>query len=138
MESYWLWWTFAVLLIVTEMFSGTFYLLAVALGLAAAGLAAFMGTAWTVQVLIAAVLCTTSVAWIHRWKKRQAVPQERSNLANDIGQSVRIVSWTDERRARVSYRGAEWDASLSSEALADSERQTWQIKDIVGTQLIIR
>lgn len=137
MEAYWLWWSLAVLLIVGEMFTGTFYLLAVVFGLAAAGLAAFLGAGVAVQILLAALLCTVCVVLIHRWKQQHADPQERSNLAADLGSEVRIVNWNGERQARVSYRGAEWDAKLAPEVLADTERRTWLIKDIVGTQLII-
>lgn len=137
MEAYWLWWSLAVVLIVGEMFTGTFYLLAVVFGLAAGGLAAFLGAGVPVQILLAALLCTVCVVLIHRWKQQHADPQERSNLAADIGKQVSIVRWADDRHARVSYRGAEWDAQLSPEVLADSDRRTWLIKDIAGTQLII-
>ena len=138
MEAHWLWWLFAVILVVAEMLSGTFYLLAVAFGLAVAGLAAFFGVAWPVQVVLAALLCSGSVAWIYRWKQANTRPEERSNMANDIGQNVRVASWTDERHARVNYRGAEWDARLAEDAVADPARQTWRIKDIVGSLLIIQ
>lgn len=137
MEAHWLWWMFAVLLVAVEMFSGTLYLLAVAVGLAIAGLAAFLGASWEVQGVLAALLCSVSVAWIHRWKKHHAHPKERSNLANDLGQEVRVVSWKDERQARVSYRGAEWDARLADDAAADRSRLTWRTKDMVGSLLII-
>jgi len=40
METYWIWWLAAVVLVIAEMNSRTFYLIAVALGLATAGLAA--------------------------------------------------------------------------------------------------
>lgn len=39
MKAYWVWWLTAVLLVIAEMLSGTFYLLAVASGFAVAGLA---------------------------------------------------------------------------------------------------
>ncbi|MDD5058617.1 MAG: NfeD family protein [Sideroxydans sp.] len=138
MEAHWLWWMFAVILVVSEMLTGTLYLLAVAFGLAVAGLAAFLGASWAVQVVLAALLCSVSVAWTHRWKKQHAQPEERSNLANDIGQEVRVVSWKDDRNARVSYRGAEWDARLADDAVADRSRQTWRTKDMVGSMLIIQ
>ncbi len=138
MEAHWLWWMFAVILVASEMLTGTLYLLAVAFGLAVAGLAAFLGASWAVQVVLAAALCSVSVAWIHRWKKQHAQPEERSNLANDIGQDVRVVSWSDDRHARVSYRGAEWDARLADDATVDRSRQVWRTKDMVGSQLIIQ
>ena len=69
MEVYWIWWLAAVVLVIAEMNSGTFYLIAVAFGLAAAGLSAYLGMAWGGQAAIAALLCTVSVAAIYRWKQ---------------------------------------------------------------------
>jgi membrane protein implicated in regulation of membrane protease activity len=137
MEVYWIWWLAAVVLVIAEMNSGTFYLLAVALGLAAAGLSAYLGMAWAGQAAIAALLCTLSVAGIYRWKQAQQPAQGQANLAYDIGQTVQTVRWTDERHARVSYRGAEWDAELAGTASADPARQTWRIKEVAGSRLII-
>ena len=137
MEAYWIWWLTALVLVIAEMSSGTFYLLAVAFGLAVAGLVAYLGMGWSGQVSVAAVLCSASVAGIYRWKQQHSRPHENVNFANDIGQTVRIVSWSDERHARVSYRGAEWDAELASKAAADATRQAWLIKELVGNRLII-
>lgn len=137
MEAYWVWWLAAVVLVIAEMLTGTFYLLAVASGLAAAGLAAYLGMAWSGQAAVAALLCSASVAGIFRWKQKHANLHEQANLAYDIGQSVHIARWLDDRHARVSYRGAEWDAELAKSAAHDSARQKWRIKQIVGSLLII-
>jgi len=137
MEAHWIWWLVAVVLVIAEISSGTFYLIAVAFGLAVAGVVAYMGVAWGGQATVAAVLCSASVAGIYRWKRQHDRPHENVNFANDIGQTVRAVSWSDERHARVSYRGAEWDAELAGEAVADAARQAWRIKEFVGNRLII-
>lgn len=137
MDTYWIWWLVAVALVIAEMSSGTFYLIAVALGLAVAGLSAYMGMGWGGQVTVAALLCTASVVAIYRWKQGQGESNGQSNLAYDIGQSVQVVQWKDERHARVSYRGAEWDADLASAAAADTTRQTWRIKEVAGSHLVI-
>ena len=137
METYWIWWLTAVVLVIAEMFSGTFYLIAVAFGLATAGLAAYLGVTWFGQAAIAAVLCTISVGGIYFWKQKQVETHGQTNLAYDIGQTVHVVVWLDERHARVSYRGAEWDAELAGKAQADAARQVWRIKDMAGSRLII-
>jgi membrane protein implicated in regulation of membrane protease activity len=137
MEAYWIWWLAALVLVIAEMSSGTFYLIAVASGLAVAGIVAYLGVPWSGQAAVAAVLCSASVAGIYRWKKQHTRPHENINFANDIGQAVRVVSWSDERHARVSYRGAEWDAELAGKAMADTARQDWHIKEFVGNRLII-
>jgi membrane protein implicated in regulation of membrane protease activity len=137
MEAYWTWWLATVVLVIAEISTGTFYLLAVAFGFAAAGLAAYLGVAWNGQAVIAAVLCSVSVAVIHRWNKQRVKTEEQANFSNDIGQAVRAVSWSDDRHARVSYRGAEWDAELADNVASDISRQTWQITKIVGSHLVI-
>ena len=137
MEVYWIWWLAAVVLVIAEMSSGTFYLIAVAFGLAVAGLAAYLGMAWSGQATVAALLCSASVAGIYRWRKLHTKPHEQANLAYDIGQDVHVVQWSDERHARVIYRGAEWDAELAKSASPDSARQKWRIREIAGSQLII-
>ena len=117
------------------MNSGTFYLLAVAIGLAVAGLSAWLGMAWGGQAAIAALLCTLSVAALYRWKQAQGPAREQANLAYDIGQTVQALHWSDERHARVSYRGAEWDAEPES---ADTPHdETLYIKAVQGSGLVL-
>lgn len=137
MQDHWLWWFAAVLLVIAEMFTGTFYLLAIAAGFAGAGLVAYFGLAWAGQVLVAAFLCSASVVLIQRWKKKTLSAHGEANFSNDIGEFVHVVSWSDERHARVSYRGAEWDAELAGYAMQNEERASWRIVDIVGSHLII-
>ena len=137
MEVYWIWWLAALVLVIAEMNSGTFYLLAVAFGLAAAGLSAYLGLSWEGQAAIASLLCIIGVAAIHRWKRGQTPLSGQANLAYDIGQTVQVLQWSDERHARVGYRGAEWDAELAGAASADPARHSWHIKEIVGSRLII-
>jgi membrane protein implicated in regulation of membrane protease activity len=136
-EIYWVWWLAAAVLVIAEMLSNTFYLIAVALGLASAGCAAYLGAPWGGQAAVAALLCTISVAGVYRWKHQQVKSNEQSNFAYDIGESVQVIHWSDERHARVSYRGAEWDAELAGNAMSEAERKSWYIKNIVGSRLII-
>ncbi|MGA7749874.1 MAG: NfeD family protein [Gallionella sp.] len=137
MELYWVWWMAAAVLVMAEMLSSTFYLIAVSFGLASAGCAAYLGLSWAGQAAVAALLCTISVAGVYRWKQQQVKSNVQSNFAYDIGESVQAIHWTDERHARVSYRGAEWDAELASNAISDAARKAWRIKKIIGSRLII-
>ncbi len=137
MEAYWIWWLAAVVLVIAEMISGTFYLIAIAFGLSCAGLAAYLDLAWVTQAVIAALLCSASVAGIFYWKQAQVTPTGQANLAYDIGQEAQISRWLDERHARVIYRGAEWDAELAANAKVDAGRRAWRISNVVGSRLII-
>ncbi|MGB8409416.1 MAG: hypothetical protein WCE58_05875, partial [Gallionella sp.] len=71
MEVYWVWWLAAVVLVIAEMLSNTLYLIAVALGMASAGFAAYLGVPWVGQAAVAALLCTISVTGVYRWKRQQ-------------------------------------------------------------------
>ncbi|SMC25896.1 Membrane protein implicated in regulation of membrane protease activity [Andreprevotia lacus DSM 23236] len=108
-----LWLIAATALIVAEMFSGTFYLLAIAAGLLLGALCSWIGLDTTVQLLVASV-GTLLAVWLARsWKRRI---QPASNTANqlDVGQRVDVDSWLDERHARVRYRGTLWTGELAA------------------------
>ncbi len=136
MEVHWMWWLSALLLVIAEMFSGTFYLLAIAVGLTGAGVAAYWGAIWMVQAITAAALCGASVFVLQRWKRIQPSTTQ-GNFSYDIGQTVNIANWHDEHHARVTYRGAEWEAQLADAALPDTGRAEWRIVAIKGSLLII-
>lgn len=137
MEGYWSWWGMAVMLVIMEMFSGTFYLLAIALGLAMAGACAYLGFAWAVQVTVATLWCSASLGALHIWRKRNHPPNAQANFSYDLGQAVQIARWADDRHARVVYRGSEWEAELAPEAATNREKTVWRIKALAGSRLII-
>ena len=57
-----LWWIAAGLAVAAELATGTFYLLMIALGLGAGGLAAALGASWMWQLLGAALVGGGAVA----------------------------------------------------------------------------
>ena len=67
-----IWWLLAGGAVAVELMTGTFYLLLIALGLAAAALAAHAGTPLTVQMLVAAVVGGGTVVVWH-WKRSKSV-----------------------------------------------------------------
>ncbi|MDB5760020.1 MAG: NfeD family protein, partial [Burkholderia sp.] len=62
MTGWMLWLALAGALTILELFSGTFYLLMIALGMLAGALAAVLGLGDTMQVLIAAVVGAAATA----------------------------------------------------------------------------
>ena len=50
-----IWWLMAGVAVIAELLTGTLYLLMVALGLAAAAIAAHLGAGTTTQILVAAI-----------------------------------------------------------------------------------
>lgn len=107
------WWIAAGLAVAAELVSGTFYLLMLALGLAAAALAAHAGLGLAVQLLVAAVVGGGAVAaWHVRRQRHPGVAPAHSNpdVNLDIGQRVQVSAWEADGTARVHYRGSAWTA----------------------------
>ena len=106
-----LWWLLAGGVIVAELLSGTFYLLMLSLGLAAAALAAHAGLSLTAQLVVAAVTGGGAVVGWYFVKQRRK-GSEPANTANDldIGETVMVERWQPDGTARIKYRGAAWTA----------------------------
>lgn len=109
------WLILALILAGLEMLSGTFYLLAISVGMACGALAAWIGLSLPTQMIIAAIVGIIAVIALHRWRRTRLPPAEPS-AAMEFGQRVKILDWQDERHARVQYRGSQWDAELAPHA----------------------
>jgi membrane protein implicated in regulation of membrane protease activity len=111
-----LWWIAAGILVAVELATGTFYLLMMALGLAAAALAAHAGLPGSAQLVAAAVVGGGATAAWHfkRYRMPSSAPVERNRDAQlDVGQTVRVETWSPDRTTTVQYRGAAWQARLA-------------------------
>ena len=129
-----LWFVSAVIALIAEFVTGTFYLLVVALALAGGGLAALSGLGAVAELTAASLTGVIGLWLVTRWKKRHANPRQ-ARREPDFGQPVRIVSITGNGLARVHYRGTEWDAELLDPALASG--QTGYIAGSDGSRLKI-
>ena len=111
-----LWWIAAGIAVAAELATGTFYLLMIALGLAAGALAAHAGLASAGQTVIAAVVASATTALWH-WKRAhhpQSAPAAQNRDVNlDIGERVQVEAWGSDGTARVNYRGTQWTARLA-------------------------
>jgi membrane protein implicated in regulation of membrane protease activity len=110
-----LWWIAAGVIVGLELLTGTFYLLMLALGAAAAALCAQLGGAQSSQVLTAGIVGGAAVLGWHLKRQRdkdkaQSAGQANPDLHLDLGQTVEVPQWSDDGRTRVNYRGAQWDA----------------------------
>jgi membrane protein implicated in regulation of membrane protease activity len=107
------WWVVAGALVAVELATGTFYLLMLALGAAAAAIAAHSGAGLSVQLVVAAVVGGGAVtAWHVRRQRQPAAPPAEANrdINLDIGTRVSVSTWAADGTARVAYRGATWSA----------------------------
>jgi membrane protein implicated in regulation of membrane protease activity len=117
-----LWWIAAGAAVAAELGTGTFYLLMIALGLAAGAVAAHLGLTESGQFLVAAVVGGGTTAIWH-WRRRSlrgpALPTASDHDVNlDVGERVHVAEWASDRTARVSYRGSIWQARLRPGALS--------------------
>jgi membrane protein implicated in regulation of membrane protease activity len=131
-----LWWVLAGVLIVAELLSGTFYLLMIALGAAAAALAAHAGFSTTAQVATAAVVAAGATALWHFRRARQprsAPAASNADVNLDIGQTVQVAAWREDGTAQVSYRGATWQVRHAG--ATSPEAGTHRIVAVHGNRL---
>jgi len=117
------WWVAAGIAVAAELATGTFYLLMIALGLAAAAVAAHLGVGSSGQIVAAALVGGGATAAWH-WKRyrqpKSAPARENRDVNLDIGERVKVLEWGTDRTARVPYRGSIWTARLAPGAPADA------------------
>ena len=133
MQAWFLWWIIAAVLVGIELTTGTFYVLVYGVAAAIAGLAAWLGASLVIQLLVAAVIAASGTYVLRRWR-RDGGNDDSGMQGMDIGQSVKVESWS-EGRGQVLYRGAVWDAEAES-AQVDVTRPL-RIRAVKGSTLIL-
>jgi membrane protein implicated in regulation of membrane protease activity len=131
------WFALAGILVALELFTGTFYLLMIAIGLACGGLAALLGLGGALQTVVAAVVGVVATELLRRSRAGNPVRTEAArdpSVNLDIGQSVTVPAW-HEGTARVMYRGAMWDVELAPGSRADAG--SFRIEEVRGSRLIV-
>lgn len=137
MDDWMIWLGMAGILVISEIFSGTFYLLMIALGALAGGAAALVGFAVPLQMASAAIAGAVATYLLRKssFGKQRKLPAARDpNVNLDIGQTVYVGQWRG-NSARVMYRGAMWDIELMPGAAAVAG--TFVIREIRGSHLIV-
>jgi membrane protein implicated in regulation of membrane protease activity len=134
----WMGWLVAAgVLVILELFTGTFYLLMIAIGLAVGGIVAVGGADRPVQTIAAAAVGVLATALLHRSRFGRPArhdPARDRNVNLDIGQHVQVPGW-DNGRARVMYRGALWDVELGQGATAHAG--DFRIVEVQGSRLVV-
>ena len=133
---YWL--IAAVILVVLEMFVGTFYLLVIAAALASVGLTEWLfATGMEFNLALLGVLCLGGIFLARRYQKRRASDHVQVNLPLDINQAVIIEQHLHDNVYQVHYRGTVWQAQLQDTQDIDIG-QTAYISARQGNVLFIR
>ena len=132
------WWLLAGTAVAIELATGTFYLLMIGIGMAAAAVAAHLGLPLTGQILIAAFFGGGAVAFWH-WqnsKRPQSTPLNANpDVHIDIGESVQVDQWNADGTASVKYRGANWTAIQATPSPPTTGQ--FRIKEMLGNRLVI-
>lgn len=133
-----LWWIGAGVLVVAELLTGTFYLLMIALGFLAGAIVKLEGASlaaqcvWAALVALAAVVALRRSPFGRRRQRRDA--SANPDVVLDIGAPVEVQAWRD-GRARVPYRGAQWDVELAPGEREDA--RFYEIAAVRANRLIL-
>ena len=122
MEEYWIWISIAMVLLILEMFSLSFYLLIVSAAFLVTGLCnAVFHTGTEINMIIAAMMSLCGIAVVNQLRRRNK--QYSGELTDeddyDIGELVDIISITPDGFGQVRYRGAPWQAKLDDKNISD-------------------
>ena len=133
------WWLLAGITVAIELATGTFYLLMISIGLAAAAVAAHLGVPLTGQLVTAAVVGGGAVVMWH-WqgsKKPKNLPANANpDVHIDIGEQVTVTEWHADGTTSVAYRGSNWTAVLAEKTASQTTGQ-YRIKEMSGNRLLI-
>lgn len=134
----WIMWLIAAgAVLILELFTGTFYLLMVAIGMAAGALVALARIDLPGQLLVAALVGVVATLLLRRSRFGRSAKVDAAadpNVNMDIGQTVHVTEWQD-HTARVMYRGALWDVELEAGAVAAPG--VFRIHEVRGSRLIV-
>lgn len=140
MTDWMMWLAVAGVLVAIEIFTGTFYLLMIAIGFGAGGLAAMSGANIFFQFIVAGIVGVVVTLILKRnrvFHKRDA--QRNPAVLLDIGQTIDIDEWSKpdsgSYKTRANYRGALWDIELLPEG--EPKAGQFVIREIRGATLLV-
>ena len=119
------WWIVTGVLVAVELATGSFYLLMLALGAAAAAIAAHIGLGVNAQLVIAAIVGAGAVAAWHLKRRREPAglaAAENRDVNLDIGETVQVSDWDAQGSGSTQYRGARWQVRFIGTGTAQSGR----------------
>jgi membrane protein implicated in regulation of membrane protease activity len=111
MEHVLTWAVIGLVLVITELLTGTFYLLMLGLAGFGAALAAWLGLGFGAQAVVFAAVAAIGCYGVHVYRAKN---QAQQMPPIDAGRPASFESWLDQPAglARVRYRGASWEARV--------------------------
>jgi membrane protein implicated in regulation of membrane protease activity len=115
MEHSLAWVMVGLLLVITELLTGTFYLLMLGIAGFGAAAAAWLGFDFGPQAIVFLAVSGVGCYAVHLYRAKNRAQQM---APIDAGQPANFETWVDQAAglARVRYRGASWEARLDGEA----------------------
>lgn len=106
------------ILVIVELVTGTFYLLAIAAGVFVSALLAYLGVNVMIQAVAGSAVALAGAWFVHHWHGAHTNKDVGQGNLLDKGQAVVLESWVNEASgmARVKYRGASWEARLAADS----------------------
>jgi len=110
-----MWAVIGMILVITEMLTGTFYLLMLGIAGFGAALAAWLALGFGAQAIVFAAVAAVGCYGVHVYRAKN---QAQQMPPIDAGQPASFESWVDQGSglARVRYRGASWEARVEGDA----------------------
>jgi membrane protein implicated in regulation of membrane protease activity len=133
-----IWWLLTGGAVAVELLTGTFYLLMLAIGLAAAAVSAHLGMGPTIQMVVAAFVGGGAVVVWHLRQGRsgsELSAQANPNVNLDIGEVLQVGAWNADGTADVQYRGARWTAI--HRAGVTPSPGAHRVSEIIGNRLLV-
>jgi membrane protein implicated in regulation of membrane protease activity len=111
MEHSLTWAIIGLVLVITELLTGTFYLLMLGVAAFGAAAAAYFGFGFGAQAIVAGLTSAAGCYGVHVYRAKNRAQQM---APIDAGNPASFESWLDAgaRLAKVRYRGASWDARV--------------------------
>lgn len=133
-----MWWIAAGAMVALELFTGTFYLLMLSIGLVAGAVAAHAGASLTTQLIAAAVVGGGAVlACYFARRRRPGDPSPRSerSVNLDVGEVVQVPGWNADGTAQIRYRGAQW--TVIHRPGITPQPGPHRVVELVGSRLVV-
>lgn len=133
-----IWWLLAGAAVAIELLTGTFYLLMLAIGLAAGAVAAHLGAGLPVQLVLAAAIgggATTAWHFVRKRRPPQVRAEANPDVNLDVGETVYVAAWGPDHTATVRYRGANW--TVVPYGSTSEGPGTYRVREVTGARLVV-
>ena len=121
------WFAIALIALVLEVLSGTFYLLVLSIACAVTGTLAWgFNFPQTINLTICGILCLIGIILATYWhKKKRVIPMSDNTTYDDLdlGQNVTVIQQNNDGLYQVQYRGAIWQAQPDNNAILINGQQ---------------